>query len=527
MVEPISFGELDFKMVASLDHTREKPDPQTPFRILILGDFSGRGSRRGSNDGRGRAEWRAHAVDRDNLDAVLARLRPELELCFKASGLPPIPIPFQALDDFHPDSIFERLSVFQSLRETRAKIGTPEFAALLAAAGAGATKATRADKDEKRSGAKAEPPPESAALSGGNLLDQVLASSAAPGPDSGASPDASDWGRFLREIVRPHLVPDVEPQVEELRAGVDEGIAALMRAILHHPDFQAIEAAWRGVDFLVRRLETGERLSLHLLDISPDELAADLAAAEGLGRTRLYKLLVEQAVGTPGAEPWALVAGNFTFSATRAHAALLGRLAKVARAAGAPFIAAAHPHLLGCDRLPETPDPADWNLDIGAEDRKAWQALRALPEAACLGLVLPRLLLRLPYGSRTDPTERFELEEMNADPAHGDYLWGNPSIACAYLLGEAFAEYGWSLRPGIIQEIGDLPLHVFTADGETRTQPCAEVLLTEHAAEKILKQGIMPLLSFRDRDRVRLARFQSLADPPAALAGRWSEAKNR
>jgi type VI secretion system protein ImpC len=523
MAEPISFGEMDFNVVASMDQTREKPGSQAPFRILILGDFSGRGSRRGSIGGRGRAEWRAHAVDRDNLDAVLARLRPELELRFKASGLPPIPIPFQALDDFHPDSIFERLSVFQSLRETRAKIGTPEFAALLAAAGAGATKATRTDKDEKRSGTKAEPPPESAALSGGNLLDQVLASSAAPGPDSGASADASDWGRFLREIVRPHLVPDVEPQIEELRAGVDEGIAALMRAILHHPDFQALEAAWRGVDFLVRRLETDERLSLHLLDSSPDELAADLAAAEGLGRTRLYKLIVEQAAEPPGAEPWALVAGNFTFSATRDHAELLGRLAKVARAAGAPFIAAAHSRLLGCNRLQETPDPDDWKLEIGDEDRKAWQALRALPEAAYLGLALPRFLLRLPYGPRTDPTDRFELEEMSAVPAHADYLWGNPCWACAYLLGYAFSDYGWSLRPGVFQEIDGLPLHTYEADGEVRITPCAEVLLTEHAAERILAQGIMPLLSFRERDRVRLARFQSLADPPAALAGRWSE----
>ncbi|RPJ75788.1 MAG: type VI secretion system contractile sheath small subunit, partial [Desulfobacteraceae bacterium] len=161
------------------------------------------------------------------------------------------------------------------------------------------------------------------------------------------------------------------------------------------------------------------------------------------------------------------------------------------------------------------------------EDRKAWHALRALPEAACLGLVLPRLLLRLPYGSETDPVERFELEEMSAEPAHEDYLWGNPCWACAYLLGYAFSHYGWGFRPGVFQEIGGLPLHTYEADGEVRLTPCAEVWLTEHAAEKILEQGIMPLISFRDLDRVRLARFQSLADPPAALAGRWAETMDR
>jgi hypothetical protein len=37
--------------------------------------------------------------------------------------------------------------------------------------------------------------------------------------------------------------------------------------------------------------------------------------------------------------------------------------------------------------------------------------------------------------------------------------------------------------------------------------------------EGILARGIMLLVSFRDRDAVRLVRLQSIADPPAALGG--------
>ena len=53
-------------------------------------------------------------------------------------------------------------------------------------------------------------------------------------------------------------------------------------------------------------------------------------------------------------------------------------------------------------------------------------------------------------------------------------------------------------------------------------KPCAEVLLTDEAAEMLLDRGFMPLASMKNADRVRVVRFQSVADPPVALAGRWN-----
>ena len=106
-------------------------------------------------------------------------------------------------------------------------------------------------------------------------------------------------------------------------------------------------------------------------------------------------------------------------------------------------------------------------------------------------------------------------------PSHDYYLWGNPSFVCVYLLAQAFSHHGWNLRPGVVQDIDGLPLHVYKEQGESRVKPCAEVVLTERAAEIILDNGLMPLLSFRKQDSVRLARFQSLADPLTHLAGRW------
>ena len=214
-----------------------------------------------------------------------------------------------------------------------------------------------------------------------------------------------------------------------------------------------------------------------------------------------------------------MIVGNYTFSPTRQDASTLARLAQIASAAGAPFIAGASPRAVGCESFAETPYPEDWKWKGEAEDIAAWAALRRLPDAGYLGLALPRFLLRLPYGETTDPVESFSFEEMPDTPAHEDYLWGNPAFACALLLAQSFSEDGWQMRPGTHSEIDGLPLHVYQQDGDSELKPCAEALLTERAAGKMLENGLMPLVWLKGQDAVRLVRFQSMAEPLRRLKG--------
>jgi type VI secretion system protein ImpC len=332
-----------------------------------------------------------------------------------------------------------------------------------------------------------------------------------------------DWNAYIQQLVAPHVrsIPATDPQQGLLVAGVDAAAAPLMRVVLHAPGFQALEAAWRGVEFLTRRLETDRQLSIHLLDVSQAELTADLTAGDDLSRTGLYHHLVERTVGAPGGEPWAVVLGCYTFGPTRDDAELLGRLAKVVRLGGCAFVAAGHSTLIGCDSFAKHPDPEDWNPQADPDDAAAWAALRQLPEAASVGLALPRLLLRRTYGRRGSPVESFDFEELPDPPVHEGYLWGNPAFAAVALLAQAFSQSGWQLRPGEVSEIEDLPGHVYEADGETHMQPCAEALLTERAGQAILDAGLMPLLSVRGRDAARLAAFRPIGRAAATLAGRW------
>jgi type VI secretion system protein ImpC len=516
MEKTFSFGEIKF--TAGGNTSAAVPDPETPFCVALLGDFSGRTSRNVCEP-TSIATRRLTLVDRDNFDVVLAKLGPEIRLPLGDKNNP-VCSQFSKLDDFHPDWIFQGSPMFQRICEIRSRLSDPAtFAAAAEELGIGRSQQAASNSREPESSR-----PVTATVSrlaSGRLLDEVIdQAEARASADRTSSID--ELQEFVRRAIQPHLVASVDPRQAEIIAVIDRVIGSQMRALQHTPDFQALEAAWRAVFFLVRRINTNSQLKLYLFDTSKDELAADLGSSSDLRATGIYRLLVERSVGTPGAEPLAVIAGNFTFGPRREDAELLGKLAAVANAAGAPFLAGASPRLLGCASFAATPQPRDWNVLQDVEGTAAWSALRRLREASSIGLVLPRFLLRLPYGKQTNPIESFDFEEMPAAPSHEDYLWGNSALACALLLAQSFSAYGWEMRSGLISEIDGLPLHIYEQNGESELKPCAEALMTNDAAERMLENGVMALASLKGRDAVRLMRFQSIAEPLCGLAGPWS-----
>jgi type VI secretion system protein ImpC len=516
-----SFGEIHLDVTVGREKVDAKPGSDTPFCIAILGDFTGRGNRQVIEIGEAMANRRATLIDRDNYDSVFARMAPHLEFIMGGHDGFPISLKFTDLDDFHPDTLFRRVQLFQKLRDTREKLSDSETffstAGELGIRGTPPANAAPAPVETRRD-ASADV---QQAISG-NLLDQMLEETEKKADEPRASRIPDPWTSFVRQIIAPHIVPKADPRQAEALGLIDLATSAQMSALLHLPAFQALEAAWRAVFFLTRNLETNSRLKVMLIDVSKDELARDLASAQDLASTGTYKLLVEKSVGTPGAEPWAILMGNFTLDSSRQDVELLGRMAKVAAAAGAPFIAAASPSLLGCDSIADLPDRRKWTKPTAPEVAAAWIALRALPEARFVGLTLPRFLIRLPYGKETESTELFDFDEIPDTGAHEDYLWANPAFAATLLLAQAFTQQGWELRPGTLAEIAGLPMHIYNVEGESRSKPCAEVLMTQTAAEEMIEKGFMPIASLKDQPAIRLVRFQSLADPPRALAGRWS-----
>jgi type VI secretion system protein ImpC len=217
-----------------------------------------------------------------------------------------------------------------------------------------------------------------------------------------------------------------------------------------------------------------------------------------------------------------VLVGDYHFDAGEDDVQTLSSLAALASQAGAPLLAGARDSVLGCAQLAATPDPGDWPAPA-PETSARWQALRASAHAGWLGLALPRMLLRLPYGKQTDRIEHFNFEEADGQLDHEHYLWGNAAFGLALLLGQAFNAEGWDMEPGERLELDDLPAHTFRRDGEAQMQACAETWLSDRAADAMLASGLMPLRSLRDRPAARFQRCQSLAQPPRALSGPWQK----
>jgi type VI secretion system protein ImpC len=488
-------GPVDVRLGSGTQPSGAPLDPETPFRLLVLGDF-------GSAGAGPVATLKMHGVDRDVLEEELRRLGARVDVPLGDGRGASVEL--RDLDDFHPDRLVERVEALKEWGEIRERLENPR------------TFAEAAGKVRAFAG----PPPEprgSAAPVGGDddVVGELLA-----GASRRQKAADSAFEADLKAIVRPHLAPEEDADLPRLKEAVDEARSGLLRAILRSPRFREVEASWRGLDLLVRRAGD-ESIRIFFLDVSRDALLEDLTSHETLAGTGLYRRLVTETVETPGAEPWGAVLGLYDFGPTLADAALLARMAKVAGAAGAPFLAGARSEFVGCPSLAATPDPSDWRAPRG-EGALIWDELRSLPEAAWVALALPRLMLRRPYGAKTDPIDAFPFEEIPGNPEHEAYVWGNGALACALVLFGAFEEGGWDLRPEVAAEIQGLPAHVFKDGLETRVTPPSEVVLTVRAAERLLEAGLVPVLSLKGSESVRVARLQSIASPLRALAGRWS-----
>jgi type VI secretion system protein ImpC len=407
------------------------------FRILLAGDFSGRSWTDVAPSLSG-----TRVIDRDNFDDILGALNVAVEL----DGLC---LAFHELEDFHPDRIYKAARLAEQ---------------------------------------PAPPPPADAkqaplAKSGSDLLDQLVSESDSERPRPVKVEDANDLAAFIRRATAGQTIRNPSTAEKKRESERREAVAAVLRAILHDPRFQAVESAWRALWMVVSGLETGSDLKLYILDTGLPEMIGNLEALTAHLREK---------------GDWGCICTAFDFGQSAVHVEALRRLSGLGRSLKAPVLA-------GAAAPPEG-------------DTKDWREFRQSQDAKWIGLALPRFLLRLPYGRDTSAIESFPFEEM-PESEHSRYLWGHPAFFCAYLIGQSFVSYGRQLGGRLHQRLDGLPLHVYREDGEMVAKPCAEVLLSERDADLLMESGYMPIASLKGQDSAMIVRFQSVADPPGRLAG--------
>ncbi|MFW5740605.1 MAG: type VI secretion system contractile sheath domain-containing protein, partial [Myxococcota bacterium] len=310
-----SRGGMEMDVMIGKGRSRPRPNQDTPFRILVLGSFSGRDA--GS-------QGRPVRVEVTAIDELMERYLPKTTLEL-ADGA--VELEVEELDDFHPDALYDGLPVFKALRQLRRELQDP-----------GTFERAAASLREAAPAPAGGSAPQGSAESEGDMMERLLGKASAPArPPAAPSPAApSPVDGFVRQIVAPHVVRGPDPDQAGHLAALDKAAGELMRAILHHPRFQQLEATWRGLDFLLRSVE-GD-IDVWVLDRSKSDVCEELRCTDPLA-TPLAKHVVGEA-GAPE-PPWALVVGAYTFADTQDDAACMGALARVLAAADTPLLSAA------------------------------------------------------------------------------------------------------------------------------------------------------------------------------------------
>jgi type VI secretion system protein ImpC len=352
---------------------------------------------------------------------------------------------------------------------------------------------------------------------GRKLLESILAESRiAP-----ADPRYEPVVRGLRAAGEALLAPGRQAEtidrgfVDLLISEIDLRMARQIDEILHHTTFQRLEAAWRGLRFLVDRVEFRENTRIEFVNCSKEDLLADFEDTPEVPKSGLYKLVYSAEFGQFGGKPVGAIISNYDFGPGPQDILLLQKAASVATMAHAPFFAAASPRCFGLDSYLNLPNLKDVHALFEGPQYTKYNAFRDTEDARYVGLLLPRFLLRLPYGPGTVPVRAFNYEE-DVVGNHEAYLWGNPTFAFATRIAESFARYRWCLNiigPSSGGTVDNLVLHEYEAMGHLQTKIPTEIMLTERREYELAEEGFIGFTYRKDTDSACFFSANSMQRP--------------
>lgn len=324
---------------------------------------------------------------------------------------------------------------------------------------------------------------------------------------------------FIGQVLQGEVTvsKDTEAMINARIAQIDHLISLQLNEILHAPAFQKLEGSWRGLKYLLDNTETSTMLKIRVLNVSKKELLKDLQRAAEFDQSATFKKIYEDEYGVFGGEPFGALVGDYEFSKHPEDIELLDRMSHVAAAAHAPFLTAAGPELMNLDSYANLGTPRDIAKIFDSTEFAKWKSFRENEDSRYVGLALPHILMRLPYGRDTKPVEGFNYEEAVDGTDHSKYLWGNAAYALATRLTNAFAQYGWCAAIRGVEGGGlveGLPAHTFRTDeGDVALKCPTEIAITDRREKELADNGFIPLVHCKGTDYAAFFSVQSAQKP--------------
>lgn len=339
-----------------------------------------------------------------------------------------------------------------------------------------------------------------------SLLDKIIQEGKMARDESQKARAKDMLTELVEQVLEGHITvsDDTVAMIQQRIAQIDELMSVQLNEIIHAPEFQKLEAAWRGLEYLVKNTETSTSLKLRLLNATRQELQKDLERAVEFDQSDLFKKIYEEEYGVFGGHPFSVLIGDFEFGRHPQDIAFLEKISNVAAAAHAPFITAASPRLFDMDSFTELSNPRDLAKIFESTELIKWRSFRSTEDSRYVVLTLPHILLRYPYGPETIPVEEFMYEEDVDGTEHDKYLWGNAAYALARCLTQAYSLYGWcgairGVEGGGLVE--GLPTHTFkTEEGDIALKCPTEVVITDRREKELDDLGFISLLHCKGTD---------------------------
>ncbi len=347
------------------------------------------------------------------------------------------------------------------------------------------------------------------------LLDQILTEGKLARDDYQREAAKDMIGEFVSQVMSGEITmsKNMDATINARIAEIDRLVSSQMNEIMHHTDFQKLEGSWRGLHHMVRNSLTGTQLKIRVMSVTKKDLLKDFERALEFDQSSLFKKIYEEEYGTFGGAPYGALIGDFEFGNHPQDMALLEKMAEVAAAAHAPFLSAASSDMFGWNEFSDMTEVRDISKIFDRTEYMKWRSFRESEDSRYVGLTLPHVLGREPYGAATKPTETFMFEEDVDGTDHSKYLWSNAAYALGTRLTEAFSMHGWCVAIRGVEGGGlvdGLPTHQFETDeGEVAMKCPTEVAITDRREKEFADNGFIPLVHCKNTDYAAFFATQS------------------
>lgn len=481
---------------------------QLPLRLVLVSDFTPAASVDDWSDAS-----HLHSVDKNRFAALMQEMAPRLRLDVpnklgETPKLLEVELAFPNLDAFHPEQVVRQVPALAPLLEARVLVGQAKGGSIdletlrerLEAKGADAAWVDQLAR------ALAAPPPKAASKSSDagksdDTLDRLLGMVDIGGEkdDNAEEPAASKPGGLMGALIdavsdESGTAPKVaKTAADQVLAELDALIGTQLNAIMGQEAFLRLEAAWRGLKFLLDRIDFRKDIQLEVLAAGKGDLSAAL----------YHQVLLPEHRGEMEKPAVSGIILDAAFDNSSADVALLEDLAGTGASLQAPVIASAAPAFFGVSAYSGVATLGPLRQLFEQPAYIAWNKLREEKVSRYLALALPAFLLRASYGAK-NPVGAFTFEETGA-------LWGNASLAVAVAVAGSFARTGWPTHiAGGSRTVENLPLW----KSKQGHSPLA-ALVPDAKLSEFSKGGFVVLGGKVNDDALHVARAMTACKPEA------------